>query len=63
MNLAWFLRMARWARHPPSERRVMLVVGVIVVCLAIAAVEWWGLWPDWLGVETRRRMPRVHTLP
>lgn len=55
--MRWLLRMARWARHPPSPDRVKLVVGVIVLCLAIGAIEWvWG-WPDWLTVQKIPRFP------
>lgn len=42
------MRMALWARHPPSAARVRLVLGVIAVCLALFAVERLVGWPDWL---------------
>ncbi|MFQ5438456.1 MAG: hypothetical protein ACE5DK_06470 [Paracoccaceae bacterium] len=48
MNIMWFLRMARWARHPPSPRRVMLVLGVIAFCLALYGAERVFGWPEWL---------------
>lgn len=50
-----FLRMARWARHPPSMRRVMLVGAVIVLCLILFGIERLVGWPDWL---TPNRIPR-----
>lgn len=54
MNPIWLIRMARWARNPPSWARVKLVVGVVLCCLALFAIEWiWG-WPDWLTVNTIR---------
>lgn len=40
MNLRPFLRMARWARHPPSPARVRLVAGVVAACLVLAGLEW-----------------------
>ncbi len=43
-----FLRMALWARHPPSARRVIFVLSVIAMCIAVAAIEWLVGWPDWL---------------
>ena len=43
MNPIWLVRMARWARHPPSPGRVKLVLGVVLACLLI-----WGL-EQWLG--------------
>ena len=48
MNPIWFLRMSRWARNPPSDGRVKLVLGIILVCLILFGIEWWFGWPDWL---------------
>jgi len=39
MPFHWLLRMARWARNPPSSRQVIFVLAIIAVCLAIWAVE------------------------
>ncbi|MFD1913425.1 hypothetical protein [Halodurantibacterium flavum] len=59
MNLIWLLRMARWARRPPSAARVKLVLGIIAVCLILAGIELFGLWPDWATMEpVRGRAPR-----
>ena len=53
MGPQWFVRMARWARHPPSPGRVKLVLGVVGLCLALYAVEHiWG-WPQWATVNGR----------
>ncbi|HSF63934.1 MAG TPA: hypothetical protein VLA78_06080 [Paracoccaceae bacterium] len=57
-GLTWFLRMAQWARNPPSEGRVKLVVGVILLCLAIALYEWAFGWPDWLTTQGGARPVR-----
>lgn len=58
MNPLWLLRMARWARHPPSARGVILVVAVLAACLALTGVEHiWG-WPSWLTVNGRIRGPK-----
>lgn len=60
MNLHWLLRAAQWARNPPSEGRVKLVLGVIVLCLVLVGIEWlWG-WPDWLTTngDVRGRVPK-----
>jgi hypothetical protein len=51
MRMTWFLRMARWARRPPSWQRVLLVVSVIAISLVIAGVEWLFGWPEWLTVD------------
>ena len=59
MNLTWLLRMSRWARHPPSWRRVVLGAAVIGLCLALAGVEWLGWWPDWATVDKAPRRPKI----
>ena len=46
--MIWFLRMARWARHPPSAGRVALVLAVVAVCLALYGVDRLFGWPAWL---------------
>ena len=56
MPFHWLLRMARWVRHPPSPRRVTLVLAVVAACLALWAVERWvtGPWSfDPVRVPTR----------
>ena len=53
MNPRWLFRMARWARNPPSEGRVKLVLGIVVLCLALFAIERFIGWPDWLSTEPK----------
>ena len=50
----WFLRMAKWARHPPSAKRVRLVLGVIALCLILVAIERWIGWPEALTAQKMR---------
>lgn len=51
MNLTWLLRMAKWARRPPSARQVRLVLAVVAACFLLWGIEMlWG-WPDWLKVN------------
>jgi hypothetical protein len=38
--------MAQWARNPPSEKRVRLVICVGVIVVAIAMAEYFGVWPE-----------------
>jgi len=55
--LPWLIRAKRWVQHPPSAGRVKLVFGVIALCLALAAVEHFIGWPDWLTVDRRGAQP------
>lgn len=55
MGPGWFLRMSRWARHPPSWRQVKLVVAVVAVCILIVVLERIFGWPEALTVN---RVPR-----
>lgn len=52
--MIWFLRMAKWARHPPSAKRVKLVLAVIALCLILFAIERWVGWPEALTVQKMR---------
>jgi len=52
MHLHHFLRMARWARHPPSARRVKLVLGVLLACAVLLLIERTIGWPDFLSADT-----------
>lgn len=51
MNPIWLIRMARWARNPPSESRVKLVLGAVAVCIAIVVLERVFGFPDWLAPQ------------
>ena len=51
MNFFWFLRMRRWVQHPPSPRKVKVVLAVIALCLALYAIERWLGWPEALQVQ------------
>ena len=57
MNPRLLLRAARWARHPPSARRVALGLAVIVLCLGLVGLERAGLLPDWVGLPSARTHP------
>ena len=45
------LRAKLWSRNPPSEARVKLVIGAILICLIIVGIERFVGWPDWATVE------------
>ncbi len=51
MNPIWFLRMAKWARRPPSTRTVLIWAGVIAICLGIVGFELLFGWPDALTLN------------
>lgn len=53
--MRWFLRMSLWARRPPSEKRVKLVLAVIALCLVLYGIERWIGWPEALTAERLRR--------
>ncbi len=54
MNPRWLLRMARWARNPPSPGRVKLVLAVVALCLLLLAIERLFGWPEALTVNRLR---------
>jgi hypothetical protein len=56
------LRMAGWARNPPPARRVVFFLGVLAICLAVAALNWAGWWPEALTLQ-KTRPPRVQVTP
>ena len=47
--------MARWARRPPSARRVVYVLAVIAVCLILFGIERVFGWPDFLTPSMTER--------
>ena len=55
MNIRHLLRMSKWARKPPGEKRVKMVIGIVVICLILFAIERWIGVPDWLQMELPRR--------
>ncbi|WP_322865898.1 hypothetical protein U5922_006640 [Aquicoccus sp. G2-2] len=48
-----FLRMSRWARHPPSATRVKLVAAILAVMLVVAGIEHFIGWPEFLTLDPR----------
>ncbi|MEP5152043.1 hypothetical protein [Planktotalea sp.] len=46
INPRHFLRMAKWAHRPPSEKRVKFVIMIILICAALFLVERYVGWPD-----------------
>jgi len=39
INPRHFLRMTRWARNPPSEKRVKPVIAIVLICALVFLIE------------------------
>ena len=55
-NLNWLMRMQRWSRRPPSMNRVLMLVAIVALCLALAGLQHFGLWPDWATMTRAQRV-------
>ncbi len=58
MNPLWFLRMARWARRPPSALHIKVFLCVLALGLTLAGIEYFWGWPEWLTVNGRAKLPK-----
>lgn len=47
-DLIWLMRMSRWARRPPSWGRVKLIAAILLICVALYAIDRLFGWPAWL---------------
>lgn len=54
MNPRHLLRMANWARNPPSAKRVKMVLLIVAICLALVLFERLFGWPDALTLQRMR---------
>ncbi len=54
-ELRFLLRAKRLAQNPPPLWKVKLVIGVIVVLLAVAGIERFVGWPEWMSLEPAGR--------
>lgn len=54
LNPRHFMKMSRWVRNPPGEKRVKYIFGVILLCFLIAGFELLFGWPDALRVNSLR---------
>ncbi|WP_170333042.1 hypothetical protein [Ruegeria arenilitoris] len=57
MNPRHLLRMSMLVRKPPSERRVLMVFGIIAVCLIVGGIEYLGWWPEWATSPPQKLRP------
>ncbi|MEM1350811.1 MAG: hypothetical protein AAGF27_00625 [Pseudomonadota bacterium] len=48
------MRMALWARNPPSAKRIAFVFAVVAGAIAVYGLEFFGLWPEALTAERMR---------
>ena len=53
----FLMRMLLWLRHPPSRNQRIAIAAICGIGLAVAAVEYFLGWPDWLTAERVRRPP------
>lgn len=56
MNPRWLLHAKRWAQNPPSMKKVLFDVGIVVFCVALYGLEQLGLLPDWMAADRVRRI-------
>lgn len=56
MNPRWLLHAKRWAQNPPSMKKVLFVVGIVVFCVALYGLEQLGLLPDRMAADRVRRI-------
>lgn len=47
-----------WVRNPPSEKRVIFFVSIVVICLVIGFIEYYIGWPEWAQTDRVPRLPR-----
>ncbi len=53
------LRAVRWARNPPSTKRVKFFLALLAFCILVATIEHFFGWPEFLTVENKpRRLPQ-----
>ncbi|MEY4304818.1 MAG: hypothetical protein RIT52_993 [Pseudomonadota bacterium] len=51
MTLTWLIRMAKWARNPPSASHVKFVLAIVAIGITLWGIEQiWG-WPEALRVN------------
>jgi len=55
MNPRWLVKAKRLVQNPPSEKRIKLVFGVIIICVILFGIERLIGWPDWLTPNDMRR--------
>ena len=55
LPMQWFLRMYRWARHPPSTAMRWTVGIVIAAALVIVGLEALFGTPEWMELAPRPR--------
>ncbi len=58
MTWRWLLRAAMWVRRPPSPQRIKMFVGLVVICIVIGLIEYFGYWPEWATLDRPPRVPR-----
>ena len=47
------VRTAKWARHPPSLKMVIMVFSIVAIGLLIAVIEHFVGWPERLTINPK----------
>jgi hypothetical protein len=47
----WFIRMAKWARNPPSMQQVKWGAWILLAAILLFGYNYYFGWPDWLKVN------------
>lgn len=58
MNTIWLLRMARWARRPPSRKQLIFIGAIFVLCFTLFTIEYFIGFPDWMTMDPKLRRMR-----
>jgi hypothetical protein len=53
VNITWLMRMAKWARRPPSMLHVKIAAVAFLAAIVIVVVDKLGYWPDWAKLNPR----------
>ena len=59
-NIKWFMRMTKWARNPPSTRHVIFVFSIVALGLAIAGIEKFVGWPEFMTIERTPKRVKIN---
>jgi hypothetical protein len=53
------MRMTKWARNPQSTRRMIFVFSILALGLAIAGIEKFVGWPEFMTIERTPKRVKI----